>query len=148
MFTRGSAAACDYVPCTTDLSEMDIRPLKPKRLLQGSARFRSRPRSRDSQCQSPIRKTGDRLPAIKPLLVDARCPMPVASALLHHTPSRKGGAIAIRSLPRRSPGPERISGKAGPICPQLRKCHGRPGSYAWCTQADMPLQTRWSEVGP
>src|SRR5438270_8961515 len=57
--------------------------------------------------------------------VDARCPMPVASALLHHTPSRKGGAIAIRSLPRRSPGPERISGKAGPICPQLRKCHVR-----------------------
>src|ERR1700731_2470754 len=41
-----------------------------------------------------------------------RCPMLVASALLHHTPSRKGGAIAITSLPRRSPEPERISGKA------------------------------------
>src|SRR5438132_1859612 len=27
-----------------------------------------------------------------------RCPMPVASALLHHTPSRKGGAIAISLL--------------------------------------------------
>jgi hypothetical protein len=52
--------------------------------------------------------------------------MLVASALLHHTPSRKGGAIAITSLPRRSPEPERISGKAGPVCPQLRKCHARP----------------------
>ena len=61
-----------------------------------------------------------------------RCPMLVASALLHHTPSRKGGAIAITSLPRRSPEPERISGKAGPVCPQLRKCHVRPGSYASC----------------
>jgi hypothetical protein len=41
------------------------------------------------------------------LLVDARCPS--------RAPSRKGGAIAITSLPRRSPGPERISGKAGPV---------------------------------
>jgi hypothetical protein len=70
--------------------------------------------------------------------------MPVTSALLHHTPSRKGGAIAIRSLPRRSPGPERISGKARPVCPQLRKCQVRPGSYAWChlpTSGDPLLTT-------
>jgi hypothetical protein len=48
------------------------------------------------------------------LLADARYPS--------RAPSRKGGAIATTSLPRRSPGPERISGKAGPV----------PGSYAWC----------------
>jgi hypothetical protein len=55
-----------------------------------------------------------------------RCPRPVESDLLGHTPSRKGAAIAITSLPRRSPGRNGSQARLGRYAPSSGKCHVAP----------------------
>src|SRR5207237_1074937 len=67
VYPGGVRPACGCVPCTSDLPEMDIRPLKPKRLLQGSSTVSEVGRDREianAKVRSGRRETGYR--AIKP----------------------------------------------------------------------------------